>query len=165
MKSEDITVFASPSFDSLTKTIFEAADFSEISKTLGIERKKYFLITSGARWMKNALRAVLAFDALFHDGKLSDMKVVITGVTDKHIFEKRIKHKEKFAMTGFVERDELEALNKNAYCFVFPTLNEAIWLSASRGDEICDTIHLLRNGFNARSLRKRRAVFQSLFCG
>lgn len=74
--------------------------------------------------MKNALRAILAFDSLFSDGRLSDMKVVITGVTDKSIFKKRIKHKEKFAMTGFVERDELEALNKNAYCFVFPTLNE-----------------------------------------
>lgn len=124
MKSEDIQVFASPSFDSLDKNIFEATDFSEISKTLNVLPKKYFLITSGARWMKNALRAILAFDSLFSDGRLSDMKVVITGVTDKSIFKKRIKHKEKFAMTGFVERDELEALNKNAYCFVFPTLNE-----------------------------------------
>ncbi len=170
MKPEDIKVFASPSFDSLGENIFETADFSEISRTLGIERKKYFLITSGARWMKNALRAVIAFDELFHDGKIPDMKVVITGVTDKNIFERKINHKEKFTMTGFVERNELEALNQNAYCFVFPTLNEgfgyppveamkyaapSICSGTASMPEVCENSALYFNPYSVGEIKNR----------
>lgn len=176
MKPEDIKVFASPSFDSLNENIFELTDFSEISKTLGIERKKYFLITSGARWMKNTMRAVLAFDELFHDGKISDMKVVITGVTDKNIFEKRIRYKEKFIMTGFVERNELEALNQNAYCFVFPTLNEgfgyppveamkyatpSICSGTASMPEVCESAALYFNPYSIGEIKNR--IIQTTF--
>lgn len=94
----------------------------------GIESKKYFLLTSGARWEKNNLRAVKAFDELFSDGQTSgfaqDQKVVVTGVTNSKIYSKSIHHTDRFIFLNYVENEQLELLHKNAYAFIFPSLNE-----------------------------------------
>lgn len=124
MNAEDIKVFASPNFDTLQQNYIVPVDFSPLAKKYNIEQKKYFLITSSARWIKNAMRVVFAFDSLFDDGKLTDFKIVLTGVNEKSIFEKQIRHKEKFVLAGYVERDELEAFNQNAFAFIYPSLNE-----------------------------------------
>ena len=124
MKAEDIKVFASPSFDTIRQNYIVPSDFSSLAKKYNIERKKYFLITSSARWIKNAMRAVFAFDSLFDDKKAFDFKVVLTGVNAKSIFERQIRHKEKFVLAEYVERNELESFNQNAFAFVYPSLNE-----------------------------------------
>ena len=94
----------------------------------GVVAKKYFLLTSGARWEKNNLRAARAFDELVgmyeSQGKLLDMKMVITGATNARAYLRHLKHKERFVLLGYVENKELEFLHQNAYAFVFPSLNE-----------------------------------------
>jgi glycosyltransferase involved in cell wall biosynthesis len=86
--------------------------------------KSYFLLTSSARWEKNNLRAVWAFDELFSQRQDLDFKVILTSVNDEKIYAKRIKNKDKFILLGYVDRAELLSLHKNAYAFIYPSLNE-----------------------------------------
>ena len=94
----------------------------------GVAAKKYFLLTSGARWEKNNLRAAMAFDELVgmyqSQGKPFDLKMVITGAANPKAYLRHLKHKDRFVLLGYVENKELEFLHKNAYAFVFPSLNE-----------------------------------------
>ena len=94
----------------------------------GVAAKKYFLLTSGARWEKNNLRAAMAFDELVgmyqSQGKSFDYKMVITGTANPKAYLRRLKHKDRFVLLGYVENRELEFLHQNAYAFVFPSLNE-----------------------------------------
>ena len=94
----------------------------------GVTAKKYFLLTSGARWEKNNLRAACAFDELVgmyeSQGKPFDYKMVITGATNPKAYLRHLKHKDRFVLLGYVENKELEFLHQNAYAFVFPSLNE-----------------------------------------
>ena len=94
----------------------------------GVAAKKYFLLTSGARWQKNNLRAAKAFDELVgmyqSQGKPFDYKMVITGAANPKAYLRRLKHKDRFVLLGYVENRELEFLHQNAYAFVFPSLNE-----------------------------------------
>ena len=94
----------------------------------GVAAKKYFLLTSGARWEKNNLRAARAFDELVgmyqSQGKPFDYKMVITGATNARAYLRHLKHKDRFVLLGYVENKELEFLHQNAYAFVFPSLNE-----------------------------------------
>lgn len=124
-KSRNIPVFASPTFDQLDnyKSVSSALDDSRL-KDFGISKGKFFLITSAARWNKNALRAVLAFDQLVSDGSLTGFNLVVTGVTDKKVFSRHIKNKDAVKLLSYVERDELELLNRSAYAFIYPSLNE-----------------------------------------
>ena len=94
----------------------------------GVAAKKYFLLTSGARWEKNNLRAAMAFDELVgmyqSQGKPFDYKMVITGAANPKAYLCHLKHKDRFVLLGYVENRELEFLHQNAYAFVFPSLNE-----------------------------------------
>ena len=94
----------------------------------GVAAKKYFLLTSGARWEKNNLRAAMAFDELVgmyqSQGKSFDFKMVITGAANPKAYLRHLKHKDRFVLLGYVENRELEFLHQNAYAFVFPSLNE-----------------------------------------
>ena len=114
----DIPVFYSP------MTEYEPEGFLPP----GVTAKKYFLLTSGARWEKNNLRAACAFDELVgmyeSQGKPFDYKMVITGATNARAYLRHLKHKDRFVLLGYVENKELEFLHQNAYAFVFPSLNE-----------------------------------------
>ena len=126
-KNKNIPVFSSPTFDQLDnyKTVKENNKLTRASlEKKNLECKKYFLITSAARWTKNALRAVQAFDSLFSDDYAKDFKVVVTGVTRKEIFTKKLKNPANFCFLDYVERDFLELLSENAYAFIYPSLNE-----------------------------------------
>ena len=94
----------------------------------GVAAKKYFLLTSGARWEKNNLRAAMAFDELVgmyqSQGKPFDFKMAITGAANPKAYLRHLKHKDRFVLLGYVENRELEFLHQNAYAFVFPSLNE-----------------------------------------
>ena len=88
------------------------------------EHKGYFLLTSSARWEKNNLRVVWAFDDLFSQRQDLDFKVILTGVTNEKIFTRNLKNKDKFIFLNYVDRAELLSLYKNAYAFIYPSLNE-----------------------------------------
>ncbi|MFA6342646.1 MAG: glycosyltransferase, partial [Fibrobacteraceae bacterium] len=82
--------------------------------------------TSGARWEKNNLRAVMAFDDLISSLRTNDFnfKIIVTGVTNQKVYTKDLRHKDYFIFLNYVENEQLEFLHKNAYAFIFPSLNE-----------------------------------------
>lgn len=122
---DSIKVFSSPTFDQLesygTKTTTTASMLPH-----DILSGKYFLMTSGAVWIKNNMRSVFALDELFteHHDLFKDYKAVITGVTDKRIFERHIKNQDRFVFFDYIDRGTLAAIEKNAFAFIYPTLNE-----------------------------------------
>ncbi len=124
---KNIPVFASPIFDQLDNynvfTDSKKLSLDALHKE-NITEKKYFLVTSAARWAKNALRAVQAFDQLCDSPLAKDYSLVVTGVTKKDIFIKKLKHPERFHFLGYVERDYLDLLTEKAYAFIYPSLNE-----------------------------------------
>lgn len=93
-----------------------------------VEPQKYFLLTSGARWEKNNLRAVMAFDELVSqyksNGQPFDYKMVVTGATNPKVYLSKIRNKDSFVLLNYVETEELELLHQKAYAFIFPSLNE-----------------------------------------
>lgn len=122
-----IPVFASPTFDQLDNNsnfITKSESSSDIFTRYNISQKQYFLLTSAARWTKNTMRAIIAFDELFSSGITNKYKVVITGVTNKKIFTKRIKNINNFILLEYINRNDLDLLTKNAYAFIYPSLNE-----------------------------------------
>lgn len=85
---------------------------------------KYWLLVSGDRWQKNALRAIKAFDDLFSDRPNLKGVVLITGISNLDNVRLQIKHKERFICMGYVDEKQLKQLYQNAYLFVYPSLNE-----------------------------------------
>lgn len=127
VKPEDISVFASPTFDQVTgRKPDEIKENFDVLEKNGVEKGKYFILTSSARWIKNNIRGVLALDSLFSENAslASDFKVVLTGVSNPDVFKKVINNEDKFILLDYVERDELAYLEKNAYAFIYPSLNE-----------------------------------------
>ena len=124
IKEENIKICYSPSFNQLENNSIKSIEFSKIKEKINIEAKKYFLLTNAERWIKNAIRAIQAFDLILDDKKFCDYKLVLTGVINKKIFKKEIKHKENFVLLDYIERDELECLFENSYAFIYPSLNE-----------------------------------------
>ena len=122
-----IPVFASPTFEQLENyaPIKDSPIMNNSNlQSFSVTEKKFFLITSAARWTKNALRAVFAFDEIFSDDIATDFKVVLTGVTNKKIFTKKLKNPDRFVFLDYVDRNVLNLLAKNAYGFIYPSLNE-----------------------------------------
>lgn len=91
-----------------------------------VEAKKYILMISGDRWLKNNYRAAKALDRLFSQNRLilKDIKVLILGVNNKDIYYSQLVNKEKFMIEGYKDPDDLEVLYKNAHILLYPTLNE-----------------------------------------
>ncbi len=90
----------------------------------GVQERGYFLLVSGGRWVKNAHRAVQALDSIYDDFPHVAQKVIITGIERPDTFRRRVRHKERFILKGYVPSEELEALYRHAFCLVYPTLNE-----------------------------------------
>lgn len=98
------------------------ADF-ELTKPYSPE--KYYLIVSANRWLKNAYRAIMAFDSLFDNPQYGiEGKVIVLGLSKETSIYKRIKHKDHFELLGYVDQPTLESLYKGAYALVYPSLNE-----------------------------------------
>ncbi len=89
---------------------------------------KYFLITSGNRWEKNAVRAVRAFDGLLEQVPVPDMDMVIAGAPDADYLLRGVRNKSRFHLLGYVDRKYLVWLHQNAYAYVYPSLNEGFGL-------------------------------------
>ena len=135
-----------------------------------VYNNKYFLLVSANRWDKNNLRAIIALDKLFSKGYLKDFEVKVTGI-DSY---KKLKHKiacpERFCFYGYVGHDELQQLYSDAYCLIYPSLNEGfgyppleamsygvpvISSSFSSIPEICDNASLYFNPFCIEEIENR----------
>lgn len=108
---KDIKVFYSPNTSSV-----------QLVKKIN-NSERYFLMVSGNRWEKNNLRAILAFDRLVTNGLMEGTKAIVTGCIPG-VYEKKVKNKDAFIFLGYVDETELERLYANAYCLVYPSLNE-----------------------------------------
>ena len=119
------------------KTYFPDSDLSQISvkyspstspldykKYIHTNNEKYFLLISADRWLKNSFMAISALDELFENKLNVCDKVVVVGLSKQSSIYKRIKHKDKFVLEGYLSKDELENLFAGAYGFIYPTLNE-----------------------------------------
>ncbi|MDE7394315.1 MAG: glycosyltransferase, partial [Muribaculaceae bacterium] len=84
----------------------------------------YFLMVSGNRWDKNTLRAIMAFERLFDAGLLEGIKVHITGLKSLKDIRYKYRHPERFVAMGYVDEDELQRQYRDAYGFIYPSLNE-----------------------------------------
>lgn len=61
----------------------------------GIFPKNYFLLTSGARWEKNNLRAVRTFDNLMDlERARFPHQVIVTGVTNPQVYRRHHSHEQ-----------------------------------------------------------------------
>jgi hypothetical protein len=119
LKRENIKVFYSPLPDQLQTEAPALAALPE-----GLESGKYFLMTSGNRWVKNNLRAAMALDQVFTDHPELPFRGVVAGVSDPSVFLRKLRNPSRFLLLNYVERDLLESLHKNAYAYLYPTLNE-----------------------------------------
>lgn len=88
------------------------------------EECDFFLLVSANRWEKNCLRAIMALDQLCSEGRLSGKRVVVTGVKSADYFRYKIKNPGIFDFRGYVSDEELNQLYHDAYCFIYPSLNE-----------------------------------------
>lgn len=88
------------------------------------EECDFFLLVSANRWEKNCLRAIMALDQLCSEGRLAGKRVIVTGVRSADYFRYRIKNPGIFDFKGYVSDEELNQLYHDAYCFIYPSLNE-----------------------------------------
>jgi glycosyltransferase involved in cell wall biosynthesis len=118
----NLKVFYSP----LKKGDFDESKDSEILKSFSLESKKYILLISGDRSEKGAYRAcrVLYNLIIKHNRFPVDIKVIVTGVSFFNSYRKLVKNNSRFEFRGYVVAEELESLYRNAYLFLYPTLNE-----------------------------------------
>ncbi len=112
LEHKDIQVYYSPS------TFVDTPEIPPFCK------EKYYLLVSGNRWQKNAIRAFIAFDELFSERPEFEGKVFVTGLSKGDFLRYQIKNIDRFKFLGYVEEHILKSLYKGAYLFVYPTLNE-----------------------------------------
>lgn len=115
-----VHTFYSPPSDSGNKGQHAAS--GSILDRLDLAARDYYLIISANRWGKNSYRLIRAFKKLLQH-KLVKRQIVVLG-KGRARFLKRLDHNRNFIVCDYVSRTELEELYKNAYAFVFPTLNE-----------------------------------------
>ena len=66
----------------------------------------------------------MALDKLFSLGYLDGYKVKVTGVQSSAHYRYKLINKDRFVFLGYVEDEVLEQLYHDAYCFIYPSLNE-----------------------------------------
>jgi glycosyltransferase involved in cell wall biosynthesis len=116
ISAQKVTVLYSPLIDYRKESDRNAVIKSTLSP------RKYFLVLSGSIWSKNSIRAVKAFDDLIsYNKEFKQIKMVITGI-EKPFYQPI--NSGNFLVTGYLNRETLEDLYRNALALVYPTLNE-----------------------------------------
>jgi glycosyltransferase involved in cell wall biosynthesis len=154
--------------------VFYSPDVTEFEDfDLGVpdfNMSNYFLMVSGNRWLKNNIRSAKALDEIFSERKDIKQNVIITGVSNAEIYLKHIKNKNRFIFYKYVDEDFLQVLYKNAFCFVYMSLNEGFGyppLEAMKFGvpviaspftavtEICDNAVLYCNPYSVKEIKSR----------
>ncbi|MFY0195271.1 glycosyltransferase family 4 protein [Raoultella planticola] len=91
------------------------------NELLPFGNRKFFLLVSGNRWQKNIVRALRALDNYFDKVVDCELNVIITGCKVPLI---KLRNEKRFIFIDYVERSTLDWLYKNAFCFIYPSLNE-----------------------------------------
>lgn len=104
--------------------VFYSPSTSVIETATRKYQEKYFLLVSANRTVKNNLRAIIALDNLFSNGYAEGFRVKVTGINSSRAFWYKIKNRERFDFIGYIDEQELDQLYHDAYCFIYPTLNE-----------------------------------------
>jgi len=104
-------------------SVFYSPDTTRYQKLLERKTGNYFLMVSGNRWEKNNLRALMALDSLFSEGRLEGKCAKITGCSANN-FKYKFRNPERFEFLGYVEDEELNKLYAECYAFIYPSLNE-----------------------------------------
>lgn len=112
-----------PQLNDADVRVFYSPDTTEYARPTNIARGDYFLMVSGARWVKNNLRAIIALDRLMSEGRLHNYKAVITGANARN-FRYTLRNPERFEFPGYVDEQQLTDLYANCYAFIFPSLSE-----------------------------------------
>lgn len=121
IKEYQIRVLTSPN-----PVIDAAKDIAKGCDALGkiaVRPKEYFLIISGGRWFKNSYRAIQALDDLISKKLLKNKKVLVLGVKEG-LKIAQVNNPKHFVFRDYVENDTLLCAYKNAYCFIYPSLQE-----------------------------------------
>jgi len=116
-QTTEVRTFYSPN-------VANISDHEQDTNVQTFNESQYFLMVNGNRWLKNNLRAALALDQLFSEGKESGKKVIITGVGNKTLYTSQIKNIDRFIFYGFVSESFLKKLYQNAHAFIYLSLNE-----------------------------------------
>lgn len=83
----------------------------------------FFLIVSGNRWIKNSVRALIAFDELVEEGLIKNTIFKVAGATKEDI-DYKFKNVDKIEFLGYIDDRELNQLYRDASLLVYPSLNE-----------------------------------------
>ncbi len=120
IKDSQIHVLASPYPEiDVNRNIKDCEVFNKLNLGTG----EYFLIISAGRWFKNSYRAIQALDNLAGKKLLKNKKVLVLGF-QKGAKISRVKNPESFIFKNYVEHETLQCAYKNAYCFIYPSLQE-----------------------------------------
>jgi glycosyltransferase involved in cell wall biosynthesis len=118
---EKIQVMYCP-YPEIRKSVLSQESF-DILHQYQVTKKDFVLIISANRWFKNSFRALLACDELISDKQFQNKKVIVVGRPTKAVTRK-IKNKLQFIFIDYVSDEILQFLYKNAFCFLYPSLQE-----------------------------------------
>jgi glycosyltransferase involved in cell wall biosynthesis len=121
LNAHDISVWYSPNYE-----------LGKLVDNKDTQQNAYFLMISANRWEKNIYRAVEAFDTLFSQNQLAGKHVVIAGCSSACRFTRKIRNKDKFKLLPYITESQLEDLYRQAFAFVFPSLNEGFGIPPLR---------------------------------
>jgi glycosyltransferase involved in cell wall biosynthesis len=88
-----------------------------------VEPNRFILLVSCNRWVKNSYRALKSLDELISKGLLS-YKIVLVGMSEANWLLRGIVNRSYFVPVGYVMPSSLEALYRDAFFMLYPTLNE-----------------------------------------
>ncbi len=97
-------------------------------KEYGLEKGKYYLLTSANRWPKNNFFVVSAIDYAIENGRseFGKYKYVLSGIDDEHaaFYRERITNPENFIFIEYSRDEFYYTLMKHARAFIYPSLFE-----------------------------------------
>ncbi len=106
------------------ETIISRIDPSspDLLTNVGLERERYILMVSGGRWVKNTWRGLQAVVPLLETHPAAQgMKVALVGGAPQRMPAAWERH---VVQLGRVTADELARCYADAFCLLYPTLNE-----------------------------------------
>ena len=135
-----------------------------------LKKADFFLIISANRWIKNSYRALKALDSIYSNFPEVTIKTVVLGIDNSKKFSSYVKNKDKFLFLNYLEEEELEVFYKNAFLFIYPTLNEgfgyppleamkygtpSICSAISSVPEVCQNSVIYFNPFSIEEIKNR----------
>jgi glycosyltransferase involved in cell wall biosynthesis len=99
-------------------------DMEDVADWKLSRRGDYYLLLGADRWVKNAHLTCKVLDGLISEDLLSVDRVLVLGCQDSAGLLAGLKNPAQFTVKGYVERQELAAAYLDAYCLIYPSLNE-----------------------------------------